>query len=80
MYAHLRNGEPIPAPVDGWVILPEGIKVPQVHQEFYEDYSTNRSWWLGQRRCISTMTPIVAQVWGGVRAIAVPQHPDGAGN
>lgn len=70
-YAEFRNGEAVSS-IEGWTMLPEGEKVPQVHREFIEDYVTNKGWWCAPRRCRSTMTPIVATVWGGVRAIAVP--------
>lgn len=69
-YGLKRDGTKIEPP-PGWVILPKGKKVPNLHREFVED-AVGYSAWLNTRRTRSTMTAITAQVWGNVRAYAVP--------
>lgn len=71
-YATLeRDGSQIKAP-PGWRLLAEGEGIPSEHREYIESYSGGWHGWAQPRRCRSTMTAIVAQIWGGVRAYAVP--------
>jgi len=74
-YGYTSYGFEITAP-EGWKLLPEGVDIPQAHRECIEDYSTNKHWWCDPRRCHSTMTPMKAMVWGGVRAFAVLEKKD----
>jgi hypothetical protein len=66
------TGEAIVAP-PGWALVPEGEFVPQVHREYTENYGGGWHGWASPRRYHSTMTPIRARVFGGVRAFAVPE-------
>ncbi|UTC28002.1 hypothetical protein [Stenotrophomonas phage A1432] len=68
-----RDGETI-VPPKGWVLLAEGSPVPHAHREYIENYGGGWAGWAAPRRCHSTMTPMTAQVWGSVRAIAVPEE------
>jgi hypothetical protein len=76
-YGFCDSGKEIVAP-DGWKILSEGKEIPQVHREYTNSYGRFglTSVWCSPRRCHSTMTSINAQVWGSVRAIAVPIETD----
>ena len=65
-YGFSDAGVQIQAPA-GWQILAQGQPVPSAHREAKEDGT-----WCSPRRGRSTMTPIHADVWGYVRAIAVP--------
>ena len=67
-YGYTSKGIRVPTP-SGWKLIPEGAEIPQEHREYIEDYSRDRSHLCEPRRCHSTMTPIKACVWGGVRAI-----------
>lgn len=71
-YAHDRDGTKI-LPPEGWCILPEGERVPNIHREFVHMPHGGFRGWCAPRRCISTMTAITAHTpWGAVYAYAVP--------
>ena len=79
-YGYIDNGPAI-IPPKGWKIIPEGYEVPNSPQrEFIMVYDgrhrTWDGWWCDSRRGLTTMSPIWACVWGGVRAIAVPEDFD----
>lgn len=65
-YGQTDLGLPIQAP-GGWRLLGVGEAIPPVHRE-----CDGEGRWLQPRRCISTMTPLVAGVSGFRRAFAVP--------
>jgi hypothetical protein len=69
-YNMSSEGNALPATPKGWKIVPAGETIPQEHMECREDYRTGRVVWCSERRCHSTMTPLWALVWGGVRAFA----------
>lgn len=68
-YGKTSLGEAIEIP-EGWGIINEGEDIPHEHRECIEDYMTGKVYWCDPRRCHSTMTPLKAMVWGGVRVIA----------
>lgn len=70
LYRRTPDGGVINAPA-GWVVLEEGERVPAVHREYHRDCG-----WCTPRRGASTMTPLVACVWGSVRAIAIRAGAD----
>ncbi|WP_157649552.1 hypothetical protein [Burkholderia ubonensis] len=67
-YGRTGDGKVIQAPA-GWRILREFEPVPAVHRECLKNGS-----WCAPRRGHSTMTPMVAGIWGDVRAFAVPRQ------
>lgn len=72
-YGHSLSGQPLVMPA-GWVLVPEGERVPHVHREFTVN-PTSAGWtetWCSPRRCRTTMTPIFASLWGHVTAFAAP--------
>jgi len=75
IYGYTNKGKDKIVAPDGWVILSEGEEVPEAHREHLELYNGLKSdWyslWADPRRCHSTMTPLTAQIWGAVRAIAI---------
>lgn len=75
MYGKTDEGIDIEAP-EGWKVLPEGTPIPHVHREFINEPEiiSGTSWWCSPRRERGTRTPITAQIYGYVRAYAVPDE------
>lgn len=69
LYNRRRDGSELRKIPDSWQLIPEGHPIPRRYIECREDYSTGSLRW-SHVVCCSPMTPMWAEVTGGVRAFA----------